>query len=70
VAKPLKKTIDLCLYQYDDGPCTSKVLWKLKAERTGRCFKVCDSHLAWGIRMSGTPAYVEEFLKPPTTPEY
>jgi len=56
-----KKTIDLCGHQSDEGPCPEKVRWKLKNEASGKSFKVCDIHLAWGIRLSGTPAYVEEF---------
>lgn len=59
---PRKKTIDLCHHKELDGsPCDEKVMWKLKCEENGRTFKVCDRHLAWGIRLSGSPAYVEVF---------
>ncbi len=60
--RPKKKTVDLCYHKQDDGsPCEEKVMWKLKSEENGRTFKVCDRHLAWGIRLSGYPAYVDVF---------
>lgn len=55
-----RKTVDLCFHKNDDGsPCGDKVMWKLKSGSTA--FKVCDVHLAWGLRISGLPAYVDAF---------
>jgi len=59
------KTVDLCFFKEEDGsPCSMSVSWKLKASKSGDSFKVCDAHLAWGIRLSGAPALVEEFVAP------
>jgi len=57
------KTVDLCFFKEDDGsPCTETVTFKLTHQATREAFKVCDKHLAWGIRLSGAPALVEEFV--------
>lgn len=59
---PRKKTVDLCYHKEPDGsPCSEKVTWKLKCEESRKTFKVCDVHLAWGLRLSGLPAYVDAF---------
>lgn len=38
--------------------CSSKPLWKLQGQLEVQKFKVCDEHLAWGIRLCGCPAMV------------
>ena len=58
-----RKTVDLCYFKEDDGcPCAEEVSWKLRTMATQDTFKVCDTHLAWGMRLSGAPALVEEFV--------
>jgi hypothetical protein len=54
-------TIDMCYYRgvRKSQPCSHPPLWRLKGEKYR--FKVCDEHLAWGIRLSGMPALVEKF---------
>jgi len=65
---PRKKTVDLCHHKEIDGsPCSEKVQWKLKCEESRKTFKVCDVHLAWGLRHTGLPAYVYAFT--PDAPE-
>lgn len=65
---PRKQTVDLCYHKEADGsPCSEKVMWKLKCEGTNKAFKVCDVHLAWGLRLSGLPARVDAFI--PNPPE-
>lgn len=61
-----KSTINLYYWQEPAGdPCTNHVKWKIKTEH-GNIYKVCDEHLAWGLRFSGLPAYVDEFPKEDT----
>lgn len=58
--KKEKPTIDMCYYKEGpEGPCTEAPQWKLKGET--KRFKVCDQHLAWGIRLSGYPALVDKY---------
>jgi hypothetical protein len=56
-------TIDMCYYRgvRKSQPCANPPLWRLKGEKYR--FKVCDEHLAWGIRLSGMPALVEKLAK-------
>lgn len=59
-----KPTIDMCYYKEGpEGPCVETPQWKLKGET--KRFKVCDHHLAWGIRLSGYPALVDKYDLPP-----
>jgi hypothetical protein len=56
-----KPTIDMCYYRNPDSgdPCVCTPAWKLKGDKYR--FKVCDGHLAWGIRLSGLPALVDKY---------
>jgi len=55
----VKSTVTLCYHQSPTGEsCKEKVQWQLKGSRT---FRVCDKHLAWGLRFSGLPARVDEY---------
>lgn len=39
--------------------CSNKPMWKVSGVGEGLKFKVCDEHLAWGIRLSGYPALID-----------
>lgn len=39
--------------------CGHKPAWKLSGKSDALRFKVCDEHLAWGIRLCGFPALVD-----------
>lgn len=55
-------TIDLC-YHKKEGTgelCGDLPSWGINNDKFS--FKVCDAHLAWGIRFSGTPAMVDKYV--------
>jgi len=56
-----KPTIDMCFHKEagSGNLCKHKPTWKLKGEK--HKFKVCDEHLAWGIRICGLPAMVDKY---------
>jgi len=58
-------TIDMCYFRgiKKSQPCTQTPQWRLKGDK--HRFKVCDEHLAWGIRLSGFPALVEKYETDP-----
>lgn len=60
-----KPTIDMCYHRdiKTGSPCVIPPMWKLKGEK--HAFKVCDEHLAWGIRTSGFPALVDKHESSP-----
>lgn len=66
-----KQTVEMCYHKGDNrDPCTNAPTWKLKNPEKGR-YKVCDTHLAWGIRLCGFPALVDKYepdSKPPGKP--
>lgn len=55
-----KPTVDMCYFREEGtrDPCTCTPAWKLRGDKYR--FKVCDLHLAWGIRLSGLPALVDK----------
>ena len=56
-----KPTIDMCYFRDETfrNPCACSPSWKLEGDKYR--FKVCDEHLAWGIRLSGLPARVDKY---------
>lgn len=58
-------TVDMCYFRgvRKSQPCSNAPSWKLKGDK--HRFKVCDEHLAWGIRLSGVPALVETYEPDP-----
>jgi hypothetical protein len=55
-------TIDLCHHRKEitGELCPELPSWRVKNDKLS--FKVCDAHLAWGIRFSGTPALVDKHV--------
>lgn len=62
-----KPTIDMCYYRDSESGnlCSDSPSWKVKGDKYR--FKICDKHLAWGIRLSGLPALVDKYE--PANPE-
>jgi len=57
-----KITVEMCYHKSErKDPCCELPKWKLQNTDSGRKFKVCDIHLAWGIRLCGAPAMVDEY---------
>lgn len=53
-------TIELCFFKEGmHRNCSNKPTWKLSGQSDSLRFKVCDDHLAWGIRLCGFPALVD-----------
>lgn len=60
--KPNKSTIEMCYHKDEHSEsCEFSPKWTVASEKTA--FRVCDKHLAWGIRLSGAPARVDEYVK-------
>jgi hypothetical protein len=60
--EPAKITAEFCFFKQETGEsCNCAPKWALASEKTA--FRVCDEHLAWGIRLSGAPARVDEYKK-------
>lgn len=57
---PTKKTLRFCSYRTEDKIlCTITPTWRLFNENKRMKMRVCDEHLAWGIRECGYPALVD-----------
>jgi hypothetical protein len=55
-------TIHMCYFREGNkDPCTNNPEWKLESTAKIYRFKVCDEHLAWGIRLCGFPALVDQW---------
>lgn len=53
-------TIELCFFKEGlHRHCSNKPTWRLMGQSDTLRFKVCDEHLAWGIRFCGYPALVD-----------
>lgn len=56
-----KPTVQLCFFRHENGNiCTNSPTWKIEGKF--KKFRVCDIHLAWGIRFSGYPALVDKHI--------
>jgi hypothetical protein len=61
--KLTKSTIEMCYHKDEHSEsCEFSPKWTVASAKTA--FRVCDKHLAWGIRLSGAPARVDEYQKP------
>lgn len=57
-----KITVEMCFHKGEKRePCVEDPKWKLSNVESGYRFKVCDTHLAWAIRLCGAPAMVDEY---------
>lgn len=61
-----KETITFCYILQ----CEGKPMWAVKNEKTNRIVKCCDEHLAYTLRQSGLPAYINKFEEKEETKEF
>lgn len=62
----VKKTRKFCSFREEAGEiklCSNFPLWKICNEEKKVKLKVCDEHLAWGIRCSGYPVLVDNEIQ-------
>lgn len=59
-----KPTVQFCHHTDESGRgCLNQPSWLLQGE--DKKLKVCDEHLAWGIKTTGIPARVDEYEEKP-----
>ena len=62
----VRKTKKFCHYRGDGENleiCSHAPQWKICNEEKKLKLKVCDKHLAWGIRKAGYPVYVDSEIQ-------
>lgn len=58
----VKKTRKFCSHRGHEAElniCSNSPLWRICNDEKKVKLKVCDEHLAWGIRRAGYPAIVD-----------
>lgn len=59
-----KPTVQFCHFVDDCGQgCLNQPSWLLQSDTNK--IKVCDEHLAWGIKTTGIPARVDQYDEKP-----
>lgn len=56
----VKKTLKFCSYRSDELIiCPNHPTWFIANSDKKMKMRVCDEHLAWGVRKSGYPAIID-----------